>query len=111
MLNKQAHPRKRGRVQVRYGLDGPDRTAFTNNLSLTGAFVKTNMVFRPGTTLQIEFEFPTERVSLWAQVVWSKRVPPQLAQAVHCGMGLRFINPGPEWEEVFNRWQAGKGTV
>jgi len=111
VADKQAHPRKRGRVQARYGVDGLDRTAFTNNLSFSGAFLRTNMVFRPGTTIQLELVFPDEKVQLWAQVIWSKKVPPQLAQTLHCGMGIRFVNPGPEWEATFNRWQEGKPKI
>lgn len=111
MAERQYHPRKRGRVQVRYGVNGLDRTAFTNNLSLSGAFLRTNMVYRPGTTIQLELSFPDGKVDLWAQVVWAKKVPPQLAQSLHCGMGVRFVNPGPEWEEIFNAWQEGKSTV
>lgn len=110
-MNKQAHPRKRGRVRTRYGVDALERTAFTNNISLSGAFIKTNMVYKPGTMLQLELAFPDETVSLWAQVIWAKRVPPQLARSLHCGMGIRFINAGTEWVEVFERWQQGKSTV
>ena len=108
MVDQHVHPRKRGRIRARYGVDSPDRMAFTNNLSLSGAFLRTNMVFRPGTTIQVELAFPDETVQLWAQVVWSKKVPPQLAQTLHCGMGIRFLNPGPDWEEAFDRWQKGK---
>jgi Tfp pilus assembly protein PilZ len=96
---------------VRYGVSALERTAFTNNLSLSGAFLRTNMVYRPGTTIQLEMAFPEETVSLWATVIWSKKVPPQLAQTLHCGMGLRFVNPGDDWEEAFSRWQKGKGTL
>jgi len=111
MRNKHSHPRKRGRVQARYGVNGLDRTAFTNNVSLSGLFLRTNMVYRPGTTIQLELVFPEESIGLWAQVIWSKKVPPQLAQTLHCGMGIRFINPGPDWEEAFDRWQEGKSTI
>ena len=110
MKEKQIHPRKRGRVQARYGVKGLERMAFTNNLSLAGAFLRTNMVYRPGTTIQLELLFPETHVSLWALVVWAKKVPPQLAQTLHCGMGIRFINPGPEWEQGFNRWQEGRSS-
>jgi Tfp pilus assembly protein PilZ len=92
-------------------VDALDRTAFTNNVSLSGAFLRTNMVFRPGTTIQLELALPDGAVQLWGQVVWSKKVPPQLAQTLHCGMGIRFVNPGPEWEEAFRRWQGGKSTL
>ena len=108
MAEKQAHPRTRGRLKVRYGPNALERTCFTNNVSLSGAFLRTNNVFRPGTTIQVEFEFPDRKMTLWAQVVWAKKVPPQMAHVILCGMGVRFINPGQEWAEVFGVWQAQK---
>jgi Tfp pilus assembly protein PilZ len=110
-VNKQTHPRKRGRVRVRYGIGSLEQAAFTNNLSLSGAFIRTNRVYRPGTTIQLELCFPEEPITMWAQVIWAKQVPPQLAQTVNCGMGVRFFNPAPEWETVFTRWQAGRATL
>jgi hypothetical protein len=100
--------RNRGRLVVRYGVERPERTAFTMNLSLTGAFLKTNNVMRPGTLIQIEVEMGSEKITLWANVVWAKRVPSELAHLLECGMGVRFVNPGPEWERMFNDWQTGK---
>ena len=95
-------------MKVRYGVRGLDRTAFTNNVSLSGAFVKTNNVFKPGTTIKVEFDFPGQASTVWAQVVWAKKVPAQMAHILHCGMGVRFINPGPEWVELFSKWEQKK---
>lgn len=108
MPEKQLHPRTRGRLRARFGTTTLDRMAYTNNVSLSGAFVKTNNVLRPGTTIQIELEFPDRKLTLWAQVVWAKRVPAQMAHILPCGMGVRFINPGPEWSETFGKWQQSK---
>jgi hypothetical protein len=93
---------------VRYGLGRPDKTAFTTNISKTGAFLRTNQVLKPGTTIQVEFVFPDQPFSLWAQVMWSKKVPAQMAHILLCGMGVRFINPGPEWEVFFAAWESSK---
>ena len=87
-----------------------NRTAFTGNVSPSGAFLKTNAVLNPGTTLQVEFELLERKLILWAQVVWAKRVPAQLAHIVPCGMGVRFINPGPEWADLFEKWSRSKRT-
>jgi len=106
--DKQGHPRTRGRIRVRFGKDKPDRLAFTNNVSLTGAFVRTNNVFPPGATIKIEFQHDGREVTLYAKVVWAKKVPPALAHTLHCGMGVRFVNPGPEWIELFDAWNRGK---
>ena len=89
---------------ARFGVDKPERTGFTTNLSMGGVFVHTNSVFRPGTEVQLELVAGESRVSLTATVVWAKVVPPQLAHLMPCGMGLRFINPGQEWTEFFERW-------
>ena len=107
-MDKQAHPRTRGRLMVKYGVQRLEKRAFTMNLSVSGAFLKTNDVIRPGTTMQVQVEFPDRKVDLWAQVVWAKKVPPQLAHVLHCGMGIRFVNPGAEWVEFFTEWQAAK---
>jgi hypothetical protein len=104
---RQIHPRKRGRVMVRYGVNGADKTGFSMNISLTGLSVRTNNVFKPGTTLEVELELPRGTYTHWAQVVWAKKVPPELAHVVPCGMGLRFINPGADWEETFASWKSG----
>jgi hypothetical protein len=97
--------RTRGRIRVRYGLESLDRTAFTMNVSETGAFIRSNNVFAPGTTLKVEFHFENRSVTLYARVVWAKKVPPQLAHLLHCGMGLRLVNPGPDWAELFAAWE------
>jgi uncharacterized protein (TIGR02266 family) len=106
---RQAHPRTRGRIRVRFGTENLDRTAFTMNVSQTGAFVRTNQVFPPGTTIKVEFTFADGKaLTVYARVVWAKRVPPQMAHLLVCGMGLRFINPGPGWLEMFGGWESGK---
>jgi hypothetical protein len=78
------------------------------NVSRTGAFIRTNQVFPPGRTIKVAFSFEGREVTLYARVVWAKKVPPQLAHLVHCGMGVRFVNPGPEWTEAFDDWEGGR---
>jgi len=108
---KRVGDRLKRRLMVRFGHETPSKTAFTKNLSLTGAFLRTNSVYKPGTTLQLEVVFPGGPVGLWAQVVWAKKVPAQLAHILDCGMGVRFINPGDDWEDSFRLWRVGKGEA
>ena len=89
----------------RYGVEKPDRTGFTMNLSETGLFVKTNNVYKPGTTLQLELEFPERKFSMWGRVIWAKKVPPQLAHILECGMGICFVDPSAEWMEFYEAWR------
>jgi hypothetical protein len=105
---KQAHPRTRGRIRVRYGLEALDRTAFTMNVSVTGAFIRTNQVFPPGKTIKVEFHFRDAALTVYAKVIWAKKVPAQLAHLLHCGMGVRIVDPSPEWLAAFEGWESGK---
>ncbi len=92
---------------VRYGTRTPDKTAFTKNVSETGMFLQTNQVVKPGTTIQVQADFPDQTFTMWARVVWAKRVPPQLAALLGAGMGVCFIDPSPDWIEYYHVWAKG----
>ena len=109
--DKRRPNRAKRRILVRYGLSTADRTAFTKNLSETGLFLQTNQVFKPGTTIQVQIQFPNETCSMWAQVVRAKVVPPQLAHVLECGMGVRFIDPTPDWKAFFLEWKKKAGVI
>jgi len=109
--DKRTRNRARRRMMVRYGLGTADKTAFTKNLSETGLFLMTNQVFKPGTTMQVQIQFPTETFSLWARVVWAKVVPPQLAHVLECGMGICFIDPSDDWKAFFQEWKKKAGVI
>ena len=102
--DKRVRNRTKRRLMVKYGTSTADKTAFTKNVSETGLYVQTNAVFAPGTTIQVQIEFPSRQFSMWARVVWAKKVPPQLAHVLDCGMGVCFIDPTPEWLSFFRDW-------
>ncbi len=106
---KRVIRRAKTRVLCRYGVTVADKTAFTKNISESGLFLKSNQVFRPGTTIQLTLQFPDRTFSFWATVVWAKQVPPQLAHLLECGMGIRFINPSPEWLAYYENWKRKLG--
>lgn len=109
--NKRSQNRARRRLMVKYGLSTAEKTAFTKNLSESGLFLQTNNVFKPGTTIHVQIQFPQETFSLWARVVWAKVVPVQLAHVLECGMGLQFIDPAPDWKPFFLEWKKKAGIV
>lgn len=104
--DKRGRDRTRRRVLVRYGVERPEKTAFTKNLSEGGLFLRTNQVFAPGTVLQLEVEFPERTLSVWARVAWAKQVPPQLAHVLDCGMGLALIEPPADWAAFYAKWRS-----
>jgi hypothetical protein len=93
---------------VRYGTSAVDKRAFTKNLSETGICLKTNAVVRPGTTLQLEIQSEEIKFSMWGQVIWAKKVPPQLAHVLDCGMGIRFIDPDSGWIDFARTWRPAR---
>lgn len=108
--NKRTQNRAKRRMLVRYGLSTAEKTAFTRNVSETGLFLQTNQVFKPGSTIHVQIQFPKETFSMWARVVWAKVVPPQLAHVLECGMGVCFIDPPPEWIAFFREWAKKAGV-
>lgn len=108
---KRVTTRERKRLMVRFGVSKPERTGFTKNISETGLFINTNQVLRPGTMLAVEVHFSDRTFSHWARVVWAKQVPAQLAHVVECGMGIRFMDPAPDWGEYYLRWKEKSGIA
>jgi len=109
--NKRTLNRAKRRMMVRYGVSAADKTAFTKNLSETGMFLQTNQVFKPGSTIHVQVQFPKKTFSMWARVVWAKTVPVTLAHVLECGMGLCFIDPTPEWIAFFRDWAKKSGVI
>ena len=109
--NKRSLNRAKRRMMVRFGASAAEKTAFTKNVSITGMFLQTNHVFKPGSTIHVQIEFPKDTFNMWARVVWAKQVPPQLAHVLECGMGLRFIDPPPEWGPFYHEWAKKSGVI
>ena len=108
---KRAQPRRRKRLMVRFGEQRPERTAFTKNISEHGLFILTSALVKPGTMIQVQIHFPDRVVSHWARVAWAKQAPPQLAHVVECGIGVRFVDPPPEWFQYFEQWRKQSGLA
>ena len=107
---KRGTGRTKRRLMVRFGQQTADRTAFTKNLSETGLFLQTNHVFPPGSTVQLQIHFPERVFSHWARVAWAKKVPPQLAHVLECGMGVCFLDPNADWLEFYASWVRSVGS-
>lgn len=94
------------RLMVRFGVAALDKTAYTKNISEAGLFIHTNSVLKPGTTIQVQIQFPDRTFVHWATITWGMQAPPQLAHVVGCGMGARFLDPGQEWIDYFRKWST-----
>jgi len=84
--------RHRRRVQLKYGLELASRIGFTEDVSDDGFFIKTGLVERPGSLMQLELNLPDGvLVQLTGRVSWAKRVPAKLIHRIKGGMGIKII--------------------
>ena len=81
------------RLKVRYGLETPDTVGFLEDISSTGVRIKTNVVFKPGSTIKIEIVDEARHQILIVEglVRWARKVPPAMVRTERCGMGIAFL--------------------
>jgi hypothetical protein len=92
VTNKRDIERHKKRLTVRFGIEETNRVAFTEDVSVTGMFIKTPNICPPNTKILVEFEIDTIKVELVARVMWAKKVPQNLFHLVKkSGMGIRFL--------------------
>ncbi len=92
MADKRDILRLKKRLTVRFGIDEATRVAFTEDISITGMFIKTPNICPPNTKIKIEFEVADNKIQLLARVMWAKKVPQNLFHLVKkSGMGVRFL--------------------
>jgi hypothetical protein len=93
VADKRDIKRHKKRITIRFGIDEAVRVAFTEDISVTGMFIKTPNIIPPNTKIRIEFTVTDERkIELEARVMWAKKVPQNLFHLVKkSGMGVRFL--------------------
>jgi hypothetical protein len=102
--NKRDIVRYKKRLTVRFGMGEATRVAFTEDVSVTGMFIKTPNICPPNTKIRIEFELDNNKVELEGRVMWAKKVPQNLFHLVKkSGMGIRFLR-FHSGEEDFNTY-------
>jgi hypothetical protein len=91
MPENRQQKRHRKRLQLKYGVNGSMRMAFTEDVSVEGFFIRTATIHSPNSELRIELMTPdNECILLEGRVRWAKRVPPNLLRLAKGGMGIRI---------------------
>lgn len=94
MTEKRDIRRIKKRIPIRFGIDEATRMAFTEDISMTGMFIRTANIAQPNSNIRILFELPDgTAISIEARVMWAKKVPQNLFHLVKkSGMGVRFLH-------------------
>lgn len=93
MSDKRSPVRHKKRLSVNFGVEEATRVAFTEDVSMTGMFLRSLNVCPPNTKIKIEFMLDNATsVVLEARVMWAKKVPQNLFHLVKkSGMGVRIL--------------------
>lgn len=78
---------------IRFGTDKLDSLGFSNDLSETGLFIKTNLVLQKGTVLNIQVTLPDDnKIDLTGKVAWIKKDPSEVNEnSKKIGLGIRLL--------------------
>ncbi len=95
MAEKRSGQDKRYTIKlgVNFGVKDISNLGFTEDISVSGIFLKTARVFPVGTDLKIEMKNEQgDLIRLIGYVHWSKEVPPNLVWSISdAGMGIQII--------------------
>ena len=92
MAEKRDIKRHRKRLTVRFGIDAPNRLAYSDEISAHGIFIKTSNIVPPGTSIKIELTLPNNDLVIFEGMVrWAKRIHPKMIHLTNkCGMGVEI---------------------
>jgi len=93
VADKRDIRRIKQRIAIRFGLDDLARVAFTDDISMTGMFIKTPNSAPLNAIIKIQFTLPDSSIiEIEGRVMWVKKVPQNLFHLVKkSGMGIRFL--------------------
>ena len=93
------------KLTVHFGPSSPDCSGLAENLSEDGMYINTSEIYRVGTRLILQIEFPDRVVSQHGEVVWAIPVPAHMRGSMVGGLGIQFIYPDPQWPSYFRAWR------
>lgn len=108
-MNKRRVPRYKRRIPLQFWSqnDRTPRKGFTQNVSVMGMFVSTNVPFKPGTRVFFEIVSGKEKVVLQAEVRYSARIDPALQKVLPSGMGIRLLRVDEVMSEILKLKESG----
>jgi hypothetical protein len=108
MSNKKHLKRYNMRLKIRYGIEQPVKTAFTEDVSMTGLFISGHDVVKIGKILVIEiFLSDGVKITLKGCVMWAKELPNAIiGQGKKAGMGVKIVEFHFDGEKVWKDFIA-----
>jgi hypothetical protein len=93
MAERRAFGRKKRRFLVEFSLEGTQYSGFTNDVSPSGIFVRSNRLPDPGMPLSMNLHLPDgKHIVLRGKVVRSFRVPAALSRLIPSGFAIHLTD-------------------
>jgi hypothetical protein len=90
MAENRDKRRHRKRISLKFGTEKAEKFGFTDDITHEGLFIRSAIVVKPGTTLNVEIDHPDGLIALIAEVRWAKKVPAYVINKMKGGMGLQI---------------------
>ncbi|MGM0578527.1 MAG: TIGR02266 family protein [Myxococcota bacterium] len=110
--DRRRHERRPYEVDVSFESDHNFYTAFTENISSGGLFVATRDIPAIGSRFPLTFTLPTldRPITVECEVRWQRLEQLDSADSMP-GVGVRFLDLGPEEREAVNAFIARRDTL
>jgi hypothetical protein len=93
-------------LRVRYGLEKPEKLAFTEDISMTGLSIRTHEVVKPGSVIVAELYLSDDtKILIKGCVTWAKKLLPAMAgETKKEGMGIKIVKFLSDGESVWKKY-------
>jgi len=92
-VERRRHDRVKKRCVVRFGHGDLAHNGYSQDVSESGIYLQTSVIYPPHTVLTLQIEYPEKTVTVRGVVRWSKELPPAFRRSLRGGMGLEFLRP------------------
>lgn len=107
MIDKRNSKRHRKRLAVKYGIERPDRSGITENISSGGMLIRATHIYPLATILSIELPTSNGVARINGEVRWVSNLPPNPMPGIEGGMGIMITG---KQEESLSREEMSSAT-
>lgn len=111
-INRRTDPRLNFELNIDFevSVDGPHNffTGISQDISKGGVFLATHQIYPIGTNMKLSFQIEGVLITIDAIVRWVRSPERITGDDVLPGMGLQFLNPGPEITKAFDSFLEKK---
>ena len=107
-MEKRGRQRKKTQLPTRFGAARPETLGLITDVSARGVYLSTNSVLARGSAVHLQVKVPSgDEFTLQGRVIRTRRVASSLVMIATGGMGVRLVDPPPDWRESLSLPEEG----